>query len=76
MPKLAGREKKYEVSIECNAVFSFICKALSATEAVDKAQEFVDSEEFWDRFRRGCDIFTPTICTSVWNDSDEKIEYV
>lgn len=52
---------KYTVLIDTYACASFVVEADSPEEADEKAQEFIDSENFFVKYREDCDFFEPTI---------------
>ena len=53
--------KDYTYCVDTYACASFTVRADSPEEAEDKAQEFIDSDDFFTIYRDGCDFFEPTV---------------
>ena len=54
-------EKEFEYCVDTYACASFTVQAKDAEEAEEKAQAFIDSEDFFAVYRAGCDFFEPTV---------------
>ena len=54
-------KKKFTVIITMETAMSYEVEAENEDEANDKAQEFIDSEKFFDTVREKCDFFSPEI---------------
>ena len=53
--------KEYQYCIDTYACASFTVHAKDEDEAEEKAQAFIDSEDFFTVYRAECDFFEPTI---------------
>lgn len=58
-------EKTYFLFIDASACMGFSCRATSEEAAMEKAQEFIQSEDFFKKYREGCDFFEPTVADTV-----------
>ncbi len=58
-------EKTYFLFIDTSACMGFTCKAKSEEEAIEKAEEFIQSDDFFKKYREGCDFFEPTVADTV-----------
>lgn len=54
-------EKEFEYCVDTYACASFTVHAKDADEADEKAQQFIDSEDFFTVYRAKCDFFEPTV---------------
>lgn len=53
--------KEYQYCVDTYACASYTVIAKDAEEAEEKAQAFIDSEDFFTVYRAGCDFFEPTV---------------
>lgn len=58
---------KYEIYIDASATITLEVDAANAEEAVEKGEEFIQSDNFFDVFREKCDIHEPTVSSSVYD---------
>ena len=54
-------EKEYQYCVDTYACSSFTVMAKDAEEAEEKAQSFIDSDDFFTLYRAECDFFEPTV---------------
>lgn len=54
-------EKEFEYCVDTYACASFTVQAKDADEATEKAQSFIDSDNFFTMYRAECDFFEPTV---------------
>jgi len=52
-------KKAYDIVIYMDAAMHYSVTADSPDEALDKAWEFIDSDDFFRRYREECDFFAP-----------------
>lgn len=53
--------KEYQYCVDTYACASFTVQAKDAEEAEEKAQSFIDSDDFFTLYRAECDFFEPTV---------------
>lgn len=53
--------KEYQYCVDTYACASFTVQAKDAEEADEKAQSFIDSDDFFTVYRAECDFFEPTV---------------
>lgn len=53
--------KEYQYCIDTYACASFTVQAKDEDEAGEKAQQFIDSDDFFTVYRAECDFFEPTV---------------
>ena len=53
--------KEYQYCVDTYACASFTVMAKDAEEAEEKAQSFIDSDDFFTLYRAKCDFFEPTV---------------
>ena len=58
---------KYEVYIDATATLSLEVDAANAEEAVEKGEEFIQSDAFFDVLREKCDFHEPSVSSSVYD---------
>lgn len=53
--------KEYQYCVDTYACASFTVQAKDEDEAAEKAQSFIDSDDFFTLYRAECDFFEPTV---------------
>ena len=53
--------KEYQYCVDTYACASFTVQAKDEDEADEKAQQFIDSDDFFTMYRAVCDFFEPTV---------------
>lgn len=52
---------KFAVMIDTYATATFMIEAETEDEANDKAEKFIDADDFFVKYREDCDFFEPTV---------------
>lgn len=54
---------KFDVTIDCSAVATFEIEAETIDEAYEKAEEFIQTDDFFEQYRTQCDFIDPQVYT-------------
>lgn len=52
---------KFDVMIDTYATCTFEIEAETREEAFEKAEELIQTGDFFDKYRAGCDFFEPSV---------------
>ena len=66
--------KEFQIFIDASATMKLTVIAENSEEALEKAEEFTQSEDFWEQFRENSDFVEPIVSDSVWNITDSTWE--
>lgn len=66
--------KEFEIFIDASATMKLTVIAKNSEEAIEKAEEFTQSEDFWEQFRENSDFAEPKVSDAVWNITDSTWE--
>ena len=54
---------KFDVTIDCSACATFEIEAETEDEAYEKAEEFIQQDDFFVKYREQCDFIDPQVYT-------------
>lgn len=57
--------KQYTVFVDCSATMKYVVDAENADDACEKVEEMTQNADFFEMFRKVCEIWNPVVCDTV-----------
>lgn len=65
---------KYTVFIDCVTTKTYEIEAESANAACEIAEQMINGEDFFEKYRRDCEIMQPSVADTVIDENDSFVD--